>query len=289
MSIKQYILYRIINILKPFRWMLNKIFNDYWHNYPFGNKPKDIREKYLELFKTTKEKTYPEIEAYENEKGFFINKLWLDNLALHTQITIKKSELCYAHGRVLYTALSYYLSKQPLSFRSQRITIWETGTARGFSSLCMAKALYDNKQPGLIVTFDVLPHLTKMYWNCVDDSDGPRTRANLLSYWKDLLENYIVFHQGDTRLELPKVKVERIHFAFLDGAHTYKDLMFEFKQIKDRQCIGDIIVYDDYNPDQFPEIVKAVDEICDKYGYSRTNLRASRKRGYVIGVKNKIL
>jgi hypothetical protein len=84
------------------------------------------------------------IEAYENEKGFFINKLWLDNLALHTQITIKKSELCYAHGRVLYTALSYYLSKQPLSFRSQRITIWETGTARGFSSLCMAKALYDN-------------------------------------------------------------------------------------------------------------------------------------------------
>jgi hypothetical protein len=124
-----------------------------------------------------------------------------------------------------------------------------------------------------------------MYWNCIDDHDGPKSRAELLEPWKDLVQRYIIFHQGNTRLEMPKVQAERIHFAFLDGTHTYEDVLFEFHQIQMRQQPGDMIVYDDYTPKKFPGIVRAVDQICEEYQYHRTELKAHGGRGYIVAEK----
>jgi predicted O-methyltransferase YrrM len=280
------ILLRLTIITSPITILLNRLSNYVWYNFPFGSKPLGSKKDYQNIAEQVKNKNYPEVENYERNKNIAIDKQWLDNLALHTQITIKKSEVCYAHGRVLYTALSSFLLTQKSAFKEKRITVLETGTARGFSALCMAKALADCQQPGLIVTFDVVPHFTKMYWNCIDDNNGSRTRAHLLNEWKDLITNYIIFHQGYSRLELPKVQTERINFAFLDGPHTYNDVIFEFNQIKNKQKPGDIIIYDDYNHKKFPGIVKAVDEICIHNNYSKEVIRSSPERGYVISVKN---
>jgi hypothetical protein len=85
---------------------------------------------------------------------------------------------------------------------------------------------------------------------------------------------------------LPKIYTERVHFAFLDGAHTYNDLIFEFNQIKNKQKPGDIIVYDDYNHKKFPGIVMAIDEICINNNYNKEVIMSSSERGYVISVKN---
>lgn len=259
--------------------------NARWYDFPLGNEVRATRDEYLELAEKVKSKQYPEIDNYEKTTGFAIDKKWLDELALHTQIVIKKSELCYAHGRVLYSALSEYLNTIPMQKVDERITIWETGTALGFSSLCMAKALQDQKRSGLILTFDVLPHKTPMYWNCIDDLNGPRSRAELLEPWKALVENYVVYHQGDSKLSMPKVEAGRVHFAFLDGAHTYEDVMFEFEQVRDNQLSGDIIVYDDYTPDQFPGLVSAVDEITNMHGYDCIKLQGHSTRGYAVTIK----
>ena len=152
---------------------------------------------------------------------------------MQTQIVIKGSELNYAHGRVLYSELRNYLNKQN---KLTNISIIETGTARGFSSLCMAKALQDSNIEGSIITFDVLPHRRRMIWNCIADHIiGPQTREQLLKPWNDLMERYITFVEGYSQIELPKICKSRIHFAFLDGAHTFNDVMFEFKAIKDYQ------------------------------------------------------
>jgi hypothetical protein len=125
-----------------------------------------------------------------------------------------------------------------------------------------------------------------MYWNCIDDCDrGQLSRRELLAPWKDLLNDYIVFVQGDTRIELPKVKTERVNFAFLDGAHTYDDVIFEFEQIKDLQLPGDMIIYDDYTEKHFPGLVAAVDYICSEYRYSRVDICAHAGRGYVVARK----
>ena len=280
---------RLLNIvsrkLTPVRRKLEYLNNAHWHDWPFGHEPRASKDEYIRLAKEVRKLTYPEIDKYEQKMGFAIDTEWLHELALHTQVVIKKSPLCYAHGRVLYTALSKYLSERQTTSSTDRLTIWETGTARSFSALCMAKALNDQQCAGTILTFDVLPHNTTMYWNCIDDFDKPKTRAELLQPWQSLVQNFILFHQGDTRLELPKVKAERIHFAFLDGGHTYEDVIFEFNQIRRHQRPGDIIVYDDYTPDQFPGIVRAVDEICDTYNHQCEVLKAHASRGYVVAVK----
>jgi hypothetical protein len=63
--------------------------------------------------------------------------------------------------------------------------------------------------------------------------------------------------------------------------------MHEFSTIKDKQYKGDMVVYDDYNFEKFPGIVKAVDEICSTQGYSRIDLKSPTGRGYVVATKNR--
>ena len=269
----------------PVRRKIEHLASLHWNDWPFGRRPLTTKEEYIRLSNEVSKRTYPEIDNYEKNMGVAIDTEWLHELALHTQVVIKESPLCYAHGRVLYTSLSKYISERLTTSSTERITIWETGTARGFSALCMAKALNDQHCAGTIVTFDVLPHNTTMYWNCIDDLEKPKTRSELLNPWQSLVEDFILFNQGDTRLELPKVKAERIHFAFLDGGHTYEDVMFEFNQIQSHQRPGDIIVFDDYTPNQFPGIVRAVDHICKNYNHQREVLKAHSGRGYVVAVK----
>ena len=165
-----------------------------YFNQPFSNSPKSNKENYYKLFKKAEINTYSvkDVDLLEKEYDYSINRDWLNSLALETQIVIKKSELNYAHGRVLYTILRNYLStlKQDI----KKINIIETGTARGFSAMCMAKALSDSEFEGSICTLDVLPHYKRMFWNCISDhSKGSQTRHDLLGDWADLSERYIIF------------------------------------------------------------------------------------------------
>ncbi len=242
-------------------------------------------DTYIRLAKEASNEKYDEIDSYEALLGFKVDKSWLDELALHTQIVIKDSKLCYAHGRVLYSSLSSYLTNLNQKNVDEEITILETGTARGYSAICMAKALKDNGFGGKILTFDLIPNEKKMFWNCIDDQDGAKTRLELLNPWKELLDEHIIFIEGDTRHTLKSCSLGRVNFAFLDGAHTYEDVMFEFFQIKDKQLEGDVIVYDDYSNNLFPGIVKAVDHICKEYKYERKDIFAADNRAYVIATK----
>ncbi len=53
--------------------------------------------------------TEEEIDAYESETGFAIDPEFYNDLGLHTQVCIKGSNICYAHGRVVYSRKSFYL------------------------------------------------------------------------------------------------------------------------------------------------------------------------------------
>ncbi len=127
---------------------INKIANRNWYNYPFGKKPKADKATYMQIFEEAKSKNYPEIDAFEKDTTFKINKSELENLALHTQVVIKKSAINYQHGRLLYSVLRKYIAEQG----STNLTVLETGTARGFSSICMAMAMKDANVEGKIIT-----------------------------------------------------------------------------------------------------------------------------------------
>src|SRR5439155_2072863 len=101
---------------------------------------------------------------------------------------------------------------------------------------------------GKILSVDVLPHDVQILWNCIRDVDGPRTRADLLGDYRELLEPYVLFQRGDSKHQLPRMRLPRIHMAFLDTVHTYQHVMAEFASIRGRQTAGDLLFFDDYTP-----------------------------------------
>ena len=52
-----------------------------------------------------------------------------------------------------------------------------------------------------------------------------------------------------------------------------------------KQLKGDVIFFDDYTPNMFPGVVKAIDEICEKYNYSKQVMTISEQRACVIAEK----
>lgn len=252
-----------------------------WNNYPFGREPRADKKTYRKIFEQARSASYPEIDAVELEMKHSIDREWMDNLALHTQVVIKESQINYQHGRLLYATLRNRLDKID---SKEPIKILETGTARGFSSLCMARALSDANRQGTIITLDVLPHHVEMYWNCIDDCELPKTRHELLAPWREWQDS-IIYLQGDTKELLKHLSMNRIHFAFLDAQHTYEAVMDEASFIIDYHQKGDIIFFDDVTPDLYPGVVAAVKEVENRSDYEITRIIASGQRGYAIATR----
>lgn len=245
---------------------------------PFGSSPTAPEEDYLRLHAEAKQIKYPPVDKLEREYGAAIDKDWFEELALQTQVVVKKSKLNYQHGRMLYSILKNYMAD---TSKGEPATILETGTARGFSAVCMAKALKDGNHPGTIITVDTLPHHTPMYWNCINDHKGVNTRQDLLKNYEGLLSR-IVFLQGKTDAVLPKLGLKRINMAFLDATHKYDAVIHEFRYVEARQRQGDIVFFDDVTPELFPGVCDAVDTIENEHQYSVKRLQITSQRGYAI-------
>ena len=222
-----------------------------------------------------------DVENYEKKTNFSINRKWLYDLALYTQIPTGKDFYCCEHGKVLYSTVSNWVINNP----NKSIKILETGTARGFSALCMAKALSDLSKEGSIVTIDILPNDTSIFWNCITDREGKISRKKLLSKWRELINKYLIFIQGDTRVALNRLSIGRVNIAFLDACHTYKDVLIESNYVSSRQEKGDIIIFDDYNTKSFNGVVKAVEEFSLMNNYKLEIIKGLDYRDYAIARK----
>jgi hypothetical protein len=249
--------------------------------HPIASGPLGSADQYLALWEGAKAEQNPAVDDYERSLDAAVDRQWLDDLALLTQVSIKKAGVCYYHGRLLYATLYRYAAEHP----AEQLTIVETGTARGFGTLCLARALADANAAGKIFTFDVLPHEIPIFWNSISDARGPTTRAELLVPYASLLERFAVFSRGSTRVTLAQLTLPRVHFAFLDSVHTYDHVMAEFGAIRGRQRHGDVLFFDDYTPAAYPGVVKAADEICATEGYDRTVIAGGPRRAYLIARK----
>tara|TARA_Y100001978_G_scaffold141904_2_gene127010 strand:- start:6 stop:893 length:888 start_codon:yes stop_codon:yes gene_type:complete len=247
---------------------------------PFGNKPQKTKNDYLELYEKAISKSYKKVDLFEKELNYKINSDWFNDLCLITQTCIKNSALNFNHGRILYSLVSKYIEEN-IKNENKNLTILETGTARGFSSICLSKAINDQNIKGKIITIDCISHNKKMFWNCIKDFEGEKTRAELLSNWQEELNN-ILFIQGWTLETLDKIGLNRVNFAFLDAQHTRNSVLEEFKFIYNRQKKGDIIFFDDVTPNFFPGVCNAVKEIESHYPYKIRRLNFDKSRGYAI-------
>ena len=281
---------RVIDLIKD----KSGIFMNTFYKLPFIEKPlprKNIvkkinfrnKEKYLILHKEAINTKNTKVDEFEKEIGYFIDKEWFNDVSLITQTSIKNSKLNFSHGRILYCLVSKYI-KYLSEIGENKITILETGTARGFSSLCMSKAINDRKFMGKIITIDCISHNEKMLWGCISDFEGEKTREELLSKWNKELSNIIFIH-GWTTETLKKIGLNRINFAFLDAQHTKNAVLQEFKFINKRQIKGDIIFFDDVTPNVFDGVCSAVKEIEINFSYKIEYFPFDRNRGYALATK----
>jgi len=238
------------------------------------------KNTYIELHNKYKNNQSLITKEVENNTGFNLNNNFFEELALHTQVVIKKSNLNYQHGKILYSLLRDYIKKTNSKFYN----IFETGTARGFSSICMSKALIDANANGKIYTVDILPHDIKMYWNCIDDNDCMKSRRELLKNWSEESSN-VVFINDSSSSFMNKFHIDRINFAFLDAEHKFKNVIEEFRYVKNKQFSGDCIFFDDVTPDLFPGVVDAVKFIEKKFDYKIKYYTSSKQRGYALAIK----
>lgn len=234
------------------------------------------RERFLDLAGQAR-RNDALVTMFGKRFGYLPDPAFVDEVALATQVVPKDEELDWSHGFLLYAALRSYLARSP---PERAVTIFETGTARGFSTICMAKALRDAGRAGTILTVDVLHAERPIYWNSIADAEGPRTRLELLEPWSELVEDHVVFLRGDVSVALEQLGLSRIHFAFLDAEHTYDAVRDELAFVAAHQQPGDVIVCDDYTPREFPEIVRAVDELEATGAYEVWRFASSNARGY---------
>ena len=248
----------------------------------FKNKNSNNKKDYLQLYDQLKI-NYKNSLPYEIDCKFIIDHNFILELALLTQITIKSSKINIDHGKILYSVLRNYIESNKI----KKINIFEVGTAKGFSALCMAKALHDHQIEGNIFSFDVLDHKKKRHWNSITDLENPNgiSRNDLLKKWDYLIEKYCIFVSGFSHLNLDKIYVKRINFAFLDGSHYGHDIKFEFSKIAKYQQRGDIVLFDDYNKIKYPDLVKSIDDILFEFNYNKLMVTGDDGRNYVISKK----
>lgn len=194
--------------------------------------------------------------------GFSVDLAWFNSLALHTQVVVKKSPLNWNHGALLYCLVRRYLRSShdfPI--------ILETGTARGFSAVCMSKALGDHGRQGMIFTLDVIGHQRPRYWNCIDDFQFMKSRKQLLEPWSDETAR-ICFLRGESKKVLGNLHVDRVNFAFLDAQHDRDSVEDELNFVTGRQRAGDVIVLDDVQSNEYGGVSEMLNELKRQGTYS---------------------
>jgi hypothetical protein len=180
---------------------------------------------------------------------------WINNLALYTSVTIKKSLPNWIHGYLLYDQIKKYATD------SQKIHIcyFETGTARAFSALVATKAILDSNKKPYVITCDRLNDDKSRYWNAIGDINGRRKLTQVLEDYKDFFQ-YIKFINVKSE-KIHKLSLDtKIDIGFLDGSHTYRAVRREFNFIKQFQNSDSIVIFDDVS-EKYPGVKKFVYEL----------------------------
>ena len=255
-------------ILKKILWRLAKpiskllfLCHSISYKNPFGKKPlaRSVKEYEKNFSKSVEIKNHP----ISSHKLFLKHKpdiAFIEKLAFTLQNVLKNTKNSYIHGYVLYIYLAEYIDNYLNNEGSKcdSLNIVDIGTARGFSSLCLAKVLNNKNINGKIFTFDILPNRSTFFWNAYTDiSKGPLSRIDLLNPWKELVNKYLIFFGTATFNSLKVVDIPNINFAFVDGSHFFKDVMWEIDYLIKRLNKKSIIIFDDYDEELFTGVVKA--------------------------------
>ena len=149
----------------------------------------------------------------------------------------------------------------------------DIGTAKGFSAIVMARALEDAEQSGQVTSVDVIDPQARCRRNTIAEVDGLRTLYEIVAPWAESRRIRFVCAKAENWLMMNR---DRVHFAFVDGKHSYDAVRRELASLSQSQVTGDVIVCDDL---QIPGVAKAIMELS---GYAKEAVHAYSDRGYMV-------
>ncbi len=148
---------------------------------------------------------------------------------------IESHSINYERGILLYALIAKYKPQNVL----------EIGTAKGYSTLCMAWAMHDHNIPGTIYTID--PSLDTKFEIKINDEINILTTPQL---WKKISPpewiskiKPIAGYSGEI---MNKYKFPKIDFAYIDGHHVYEAVEHDFYASLNTSSNAFRILFDDY-------------------------------------------
>lgn len=158
---------------------------------------------------------------------------------------VKANPPCWQHGRLVYGLALEALSGVG---RKEAAVLIDVGTAKGFSALMMQWAIDNSMKRGRVYSVDVIDPDDRVRRNTVTEAKLGRylTLGEILLPWIEARK--INFYGGgsDAFFKLPEISVlPRVHFAFIDGKHTYESAAGAAIAISKKQQSGDVMLFDD--------------------------------------------
>ena len=196
-----------------------------------------------------------------------------DNLLTHVLylgeklcISGRRSVQICNHGLILSSLLYQYIEQNT---DVTCLNIFETGTAKGFSTFCMSETLdHLSIKNCRIFTCDLMPHNIPSFWDLPSDALGKLSRSQLMEKYGKSTQKYAIYLECSSRNAMSILNLQRINFAFLDAGHKASDIKHELIYTINRQQKDDMIVIDDYSKTHNFEFSKTVDDLCNQYNYS---------------------
>jgi predicted O-methyltransferase YrrM len=226
---------------------------------------------YAAAFQAEREVGYPAIDTFEARTRYSLERERLENAAAILACPLKVHSPNWQHGRVIYSVVRGTLA-QCLA----RVLLLDIGTAKGFSALCLLWAMQDAHVSGQIVSVDVIEPRSRESRNSVAELDSPKTLTELLAPWPEADVIHFLQSTGIAWLESYRA---RIHVAFVDGKHDELTVRREASLLRERQSLGDVIMFDDL---QIPGVARAVTALEGPGGYRIERLVAKPERQYAI-------
>lgn len=230
------------------------------------------KDQYDSAFLLEARQKYPSIDQFEKLCGHAIDHEWLLRTARVLACPVKVNPPNWQHGRVIYAAFRRWIDQRG----DDHVNMLDIGTAKGFSSLCMVRAALDAHVPFKVTSVDVIDPDARARRNTVAEVDGLRTLYETLQPWPESRAVEYVWGKGENWLMMNR---GRVHFAFVDGKHTYDAVKKELGYLSMSQSRGDVVILDDV---QIPGVAKAVEELR---GYEKVGVNANADRSYVIAEK----
>ena len=175
--------------------------------------------------------------------------------------------------------LKYYFSKYSryrhiyltlLNLRPR--TILEIGVYRGIRSYEMISLASDLNSSIKYYGFDLFEKITKKK-NKLELSKQPLPKKEIEAKLNSFKNSKVKLISGDTQITLKKfVKSKtKIDFIFIDGGHSIKTILSDWKNVKKVMSKKSIVIFDDYYDDG--EIIKkygcnkVINEIGDEFNF----------------------